>query len=416
MEIEALLDQARQSVESKEPLRDVSRAQESFQAQDPSEISDCSPPSAVQSRRERRRRRRATAQSSWTESWTDPVMRHAQRAQRTISDSDWVDPLARQARRVQRQVSHRLRTDDQGVRTVDFEYVQRDPKAKFVKPRRRRPQRSPLFQLPPSFEEPDPPAAGPKERTIYNPYNRQQQQRDLLDKVGDYVADAADQFMWGQYDREPSQSTTSGPIPERPPRQADPRGPPKAYKHWRDRLEERFDSMLGIHEDGDYYNSWMEREANEEVGDGDAFSVAQGKRPPRKRHRGVDGLYKKPFWEEEGSLLGVLLGRRTSGEHLRFDELIDKQSGSLVNLLRSAIKSSLLVASYVCRWASVRGALPQPVVVLGVVSAVLSSRRGGRIRAVIVALLLMRTLGELVHGYLYDDEDWEDYVVEERGA
>jgi hypothetical protein len=78
--------------------------------------------------------------------------------------------------------------------------------------------------------------------------------------------------------------------------------------------------------------------------------------------------------------------------------------------LRSAFKASVSSASYLCEWASVRGALPQPLVVFSVITAALSTRaRQGRLTTVIVTLLALRTLGEVIHGYQFGDEDgWDD--------
>jgi len=78
--------------------------------------------------------------------------------------------------------------------------------------------------------------------------------------------------------------------------------------------------------------------------------------------------------------------------------------------LRSAFKASVIGASYLCEWASVRGALPQPLVVFSVITAALSTRaRQGRLTTVIVTLLALRTLGEVIHGYQFGDgEGWDD--------
>jgi hypothetical protein len=80
----------------------------------------------------------------------------------------------------------------------------------------------------------------------------------------------------------------------------------------------------------------------------------------------------------------------------------------LTNFFQSALKALLMVATYICRWASVRGAVPQPIVVMGVTSAFLCARPRKRLWAVSLALIAMRTIGELIHGYVYGDENWED--------
>lgn len=80
----------------------------------------------------------------------------------------------------------------------------------------------------------------------------------------------------------------------------------------------------------------------------------------------------------------------------------------LTTFFQSALKALLMVATYVCRWASVRGAVPQPIVVMGVTSALLCARPRKRIWTALLSLIAMRTIGELIHGYVYGDEDWED--------
>jgi hypothetical protein len=56
----------------------------------------------------------------------------------------------------------------------------------------------------------------------------------------------------------------------------------------------------------------------------------------------------------------------------------------------------------------VRGAIPQPIVVIGVISGFISARPGYRLRTVLIALISLRTVGELIHGYAYGDSDWEE--------
>lgn len=59
--------------------------------------------------------------------------------------------------------------------------------------------------------------------------------------------------------------------------------------------------------------------------------------------------------------------------------------------------------------------MPQPIVVMGVTSAFLCARPRKRLWAVSLSLIAMRTVGELIHGYVYGDEDWED-SPEDRNA
>lgn len=85
----------------------------------------------------------------------------------------------------------------------------------------------------------------------------------------------------------------------------------------------------------------------------------------------------------------------------------------MTTFLHTTLQSILLVSTYVFRWASVRGAVPQPIVVIGVAASFLSARPGYRLRTVLVALVALRTAGEVIHGYAYGDEDWEAGSSEE---
>ena len=153
---------------------------------------------------------------------------------------------------------------------------------------------------------------------------------------------------------------------------------------------------MGIHSDGDYYRRWTEQ-ANKEK---EESTVQQ-------RHR---RQYDRPVWEEEGNFVSLLLGRRkNSGEPLLFENVFDYQQrgGSLLHVFQYTFKTTLILGSYVCRWASVRGSLPQPLVVLGVATAGLCAPRK-RWRAMLLALILLRTAGEVVHSSIYGNDGWED--------
>jgi hypothetical protein len=132
--------------------------------------------------------------------------------------------------------------------------------------------------------------------------------------------------------------------------------------------------------------------------------------------------YDKPIWEEEGNLISLLFGRSSSGGSLLFERLLDHNSGSLLNFFESVLRSFLLVASYLSRWATVRGAIPQPLVVFGLISAGICARPRRRLRTIAITLLGLRTAGELVHGYVFgeqgweDEEDYEDEEVDLRGG
>jgi hypothetical protein len=77
------------------------------------------------------------------------------------------------------------------------------------------------------------------------------------------------------------------------------------------------------------------------------------------------------------------------------------------------IQSGTILAGSLGRWASVRGSLPQPVIMVSIFSAVLSARPGRRLQTVVLATLVLRMLGEVLHGYADDDLDFEDDRTEE---
>ena len=246
-------------------------------------------------------------------------------------------------------------------------------------------------------------------RKIYSPYptsinDESRENIDGLDQLGGFFADSVDSFLWGTEDGETRRPQKRSP-------KASPSGGSKTRSgHWKDRMEEQFDYFMGIHQDGKYYNRWVnqEKERERNVEGTDAVSYARGRAPrPGSRRR----MYEKPIWEEEDSWLSMFFG--TDRQANRRNDLFSGpssilDSGSLLKVLRTLLRSSARLAGGVCRWASVRGSLPQPIVVVGVLSAVLCSRPGSRVRNVFLALLSVRAVGELLNGHMYDDADfWE---------
>lgn len=270
-------------------------------------------------------------------------------------------------------------------------------------------------------------------KKVYNPYREEKREildddKDAIDKVADFLTKSADQIfdriLWNgdgteRHPRDTRRSTADSQIPfdetstsarnqhaHRTTNQHQNRRSPR--RHWKDRLEERLDSMLGLHETGDFYRSWTERHASEnDVDDApfDAFAVAQGRKPPKRRRK---TLYDKPFWEEDGNIISLLFGRTQHYTPPRLDLTSGFPSGSLLAVFRFVLQNFVMVASYLCRWASTQGALPQPVVVFGVGSAMLCARPHRRLFAAGIALLLLRTVGEVLHGYVYGNSGWEE--------
>ena len=166
-------------------------------------------------------------------------------------------------------------------------------------------------------------------------------------------------------------------------------------------MEEQFDFIMGIHQDGKYYNRWLGQEfEDDEAAEGtDAVSYARGRSPNQRRKKRIAT---RPVWEERDSLLGILFGVDDPSPSF-------VGSGSMLKILRTLLRSSAILMSGVCRWASVRGTLPKPVVVVGALSALLCSKPGGRVRNLVLSLLAVRALGELLHGYMYNDDDFWDH-------
>jgi hypothetical protein len=340
-------------------------------------------------------------------------------------------------------------------------------------PKRQRQRRSSTQQEPRTIYNPYAESRQSSSSSPFTSSSYYQVEGDVWDRLGGYVADIADRIMWGKdayqsmhspsyYQSPPaasraspsaytastaSSTSSSETVPSSEPdmsstdssagspsgtatgaytstrsdreqsarQYADPyRSVYKGNRHWKDRLEQQLDTWLGINKGDGYYNSWMEREQEETAGQSDkndAYSVAQG-RQRRDQHKVRPKQSNKPIWEQEGNLISLLFGRTQNGHRLPFDHWLDSNSGSLVFVFQTLFRSAMLCASYIGRWASVRGALPQPVVIMGVTAAGLCARPRHRVRAIIISLILLRTLGEVVHGALYDNEHWEDDTEE----
>mmetsp|Transcript_21841 Transcript_21841/g.54008 ORF Transcript_21841/g.54008 Transcript_21841/m.54008 type:complete len:898 (-) Transcript_21841:102-2795(-) len=313
-----------------------------------------------------------------------------------------------------------------------------------------------LFQLPPaegSFGEPNvgqettaanEPTEPIPRRKVYSPYGNQSKRRgedssdyyedmddmytDGVDRMGNFVADALDTFLWGREDED-------GPVRNRPRRRNqrpsgrqttgtdDDKTGSKRHKrsgHWKDHMEEQFDEFLGIHEGGKYYDRWANQESELENQQENNRKKNGTRRDPVSFARGEVGrgnrrTKSRPIWEEEDSLLSVLFGtdHDTASRNARLYRSASNlpffgNGGSLLRVVQSLLQSVALVAGRVSQWASVRGSLPQPVIVVGLLSALLSARPGKRWQTVLFATLALRMMGELLHGYMYDDLDFED--------
>ncbi|KAL7466370.1 hypothetical protein ACHAXS_006671 [Conticribra weissflogii] len=133
-----------------------------------------------------------------------------------------------------------------------------------------------------------------------------------------------------------------------------------------------------------------------------------------------------PFWREGGSLASLLFdtqygpdipsgnGNRSFRRNPRknsLERLILSPRGRDHTVTSLVVYSTRMVLSsfgILCRWAGVRGTIPQPIVVISVFASVVSARRGQRIVALLISLLGLRMVGEFIHGSLYGNEFWDD--------
>ena len=260
-----------------------------------------------------------------------------------------------------------------------------------------------------------------KKRPVYHPYAEDgapsEAYRDSIDRFGEFIANTAESILWGKLDDEKYSKTDEkiSSKAEKTKKKQYKSNRNEAYYQrsqgsWKDRLEERLDAMLGIHKNGEYYKRWVFEEEVDKANEGgnDAFSVAQG-RASKKSHRRKKGVYEKPFWEEN-NLIATLFGKSPPSDYGRIFE-----GGYLLPICKTIIKSFIVFATTACEWASVRGSLPQPVVVVGVTSCVVSARPGKRLLTLAVVLGIFRIIGELVHEGLHGNEDWEDEKADSEG-
>lgn len=168
-----------------------------------------------------------------------------------------------------------------------------------------------------------------------------------FDQIGEFLTNSVDRLLWG-----PDESD-SGNRPEKQQRKQsrsdearkqDSSGKaPRKGRYWKDRLAEQVDYALGIHEDGDYYNSW-EKQLDEEQRRRDREGPEpweQVSRPKTRRRRPLQKgriKYRDPLWEKDGSMFSLLLGRPKRGSQLEVEvranryQIIRSRKGDLILL------------------------------------------------------------------------------------
>ncbi len=147
-------------------------------------------------------------------------------------------------------------------------------------------------------------------------------------------------------------------------------------------------------------------------------------------------LDEPPFWRRDGGTIASVLfdsqppqGYTPTGKGVksRPKQRYNNSLDTLQAILRSPLGRKNTVTSLVafiaryslswfgslCRWAGVRGTIPQPIVVTAVFAMGISSRRGYRGLSVCLSLLALRMVGEFIHGSLHGNEFWEDEYSKE---
>lgn len=148
-----------------------------------------------------------------------------------------------------------------------------------------------------------------------------------FDRLGEFLTNSADRLLWG-----PESVDNDGTYEQQDQsdgqREQGSRGrKDQKPRYWKDRLAEQVDYALGIHEDGKYYNSW-EKQLDEEqrIRDRDGPQFWESNSSPRKRRPQAKGKvkYKRPLWEEDGSIVSMVLGRTKRGGKLEVDVSIQR--------------------------------------------------------------------------------------------
>jgi len=184
-------------------------------------------------------------------------------------------------------------------------------------------------------------------------------------------------------------------------------------RYWKDKLAEGVDYALGVHDPSGNYTSWS-RKLEEDERNEASFARDWGMKPRQLRKRMGDPSY----WDDPGSLVGLLFGRTADGERIAWEDIFRRDVGVNIctSTIRSAFKMGFIFFGSIAKWASCRGALPQPIVVFALSTAALSAPRRKRRLTVLLTLLALRTIAEALHGYIYGNEDWEDDVVYNEGG
>jgi hypothetical protein len=243
----------------------------------------------------------------------------------------------------------------------------------------------------------------------------------------------------------------------------------KPKKIWKKRLRKKFDIALGLQSpispssSEELYDSWktqvdsvhdgrkevLRREMEVQKSSPISPSPNKPNKPNNRRARmraksrrevgkAAKSYLDEPFWRRDGGTIASVLfdsrppqGSTPTGKGVqtrpkrRYNNSLDTleailrsplgRQNTVTSLVAFIARYSLSWFGSLCRWAGVRGTIPQPIVVTAVFAMGISSRRGYRGLSVCLSLLALRMVGESIHGSLHGNEFWEDeYSKESR--
>ena len=170
-------------------------------------------------------------------------------------------------------------------------------------------------------------------KPIYSVYpnnnnnNDDEYYQDLEDLYGKTTAQVINQF--GEFlanvvsDDYDDNNDNDGEVKER--RKKKRNMTTKKRRHWKDRVLNRVDHLLGLQEDSTYYNKWTDqleldkKDTQEHV---NALEYVQGKKKKRNSQKTKSTTTKEQdqaFWEQDGTLMSLFFGRSPSGDPLEFE-------------------------------------------------------------------------------------------------
>jgi hypothetical protein len=264
--------------------------------------------------------------------------------------------------------------------------------------------------------------------------------------------------IYGLYNDELTDQTTSNRLYNETEQRHEPQLHPNhthPKKLWKKRLRKKFDAALGLQSPSSpsssesFYDSWTTQVDGVHDGRKEALRSEMNRRqlpraplPNNRRSRmraklktsqvsntAKSYLDEPPFWRRDGGTIASVLfdsqqpsSPRSGGVESRSKRRYNTSLDTLEALLRSPLGRRNTVTSLVvfitrtslswfgslCRWAGVRGTIPQPIVVTTVFAMAISSRRGYRALTLGLSLLALRMVGEFIHGSLHGNEFWED--------